>query len=1078
MKKNLPVTRNELVLRDDTLIVTTTDLKGIITYVNREFVEVSGFAEAELVGASHNVVRHPDMPAEAFADLWKALKAGRPWKGCVKNRRKNGDFYWVEAHVAPIWKDDKVTGYMSARRKAPREQVEAAEAAYRLFRENKARGIAIQDGAVVSTGWLARLRDRLAHTSVATKMVAGCVFATVLIMGAVSLVLGQRMSEVLAGQGVVELQQKLQLISDMVGMRAAALAKEAGRLNDVFAASFPEPFSLEDGADMPVLKHGDAPVNQHYTEVDAFTRLTGAVATLFARRGDEFVRVSTSVKKQDGGRAIGTTLDRTHPGYARLLAGERYTGKVLLFGRDYYTSYSPIRNKSGEVIGASFVGLDASAEIGALRDKIREVKAGSTGYFFVLDARPGKDYGSAVVHPVQQGTNLLSTRDADGHEFMREMLEKKHGTIRYPWADAKSGDAAVRTEVAVFDTNPEWQWLIAGSTFADEFETPARAMQQVLWTVPAIVALAIVGLIYGLVRTVIHKPLRRQVLPAFRKLSEGKYDNPLDLSRNDEIGKVLQGLEAMQSRLGYEVAEARKKADEMARVRYALTQVTIPVTVADEHDSLLYMNRAARDLWQRMAPEIARRNPDFAVERMLGARLSALLGSDAGILLAAETAADTTVLDVALGGRALRLTASPVRNEQGQHLGRVIQWLDRTDEIAVEQEVGTIVLAAGKGDFAQRIALEGKDGFFRQLAEGINTLTRTSEVGLQDVARLLEALARGDLTGRIVNDYQGSLGELKDYANTVVDKLTGIVGSIKDSTESVNVAAREIASGNTDLSGRTESQASSLEKTAASMEQLTATVRQNAESARQANTLAAGASAVAVKGGEVVGQVVTTMGSINESSKKIADIIGVIDGIAFQTNILALNAAVEAARAGEQGRGFAVVATEVRMLAQRSAAAAKEIKALIGESVDKVGAGTKLVDDAGRTMRDIVSSVKRVTDIMAEITAASQEQSAGIEEVNQAITQMDEATQQNAALVEQAAAAAESLEEQAGSLAGAVSVFRLSRPLEMQPATRPAADPKVSSLSARRRPATSDPAPATNRPRSARAAGGDAAWTE
>jgi len=257
--------------------------------------------------------------------------------------------------------------------------------------------------------------------------------------------------------------------------------------------------------------------------------------------------------------------------------------------------------------------------------------------------------------------------------------------------------------------------------------------------------------------------------------------------------------------------------------------------------------------------------------------------------------------------------------------------------------------------------------------------------------------------------------------------LAGIVGQIHDTAEAITTASAEIVAGNTDLSQRTEEQASSLEETASSMEELSSTVKQNAENARQANQLALGASTVAVKGGQVVGQVVETMSSINESSKKIVDIIGVIDGIAFQTNILALNAAVEAARAGEQGRGFAVVASEVRNLAQRSAAAAKEIKTLIGDSVDKVGAGTKLVDEAGKTMEEIVASVKRVTDIMSEITAASQEQSAGIEQVNQAITQMDEVTQQNAALVEEAAAAAESMQEQTQHLAQAVAAFDVGK---------------------------------------------------
>jgi len=257
-------------------------------------------------------------------------------------------------------------------------------------------------------------------------------------------------------------------------------------------------------------------------------------------------------------------------------------------------------------------------------------------------------------------------------------------------------------------------------------------------------------------------------------------------------------------------------------------------------------------------------------------------------------------------------------------------------------------------------------------------------------------------------------------------QLSSIVRGIKSSSDTITGAASEIAAGNADLSSRTEQQASSLEETASSMEELTGTVKQNAENARQANQLAAGASSVAVKGGEVVSQVVSTMSSINESSRKIADIIGVIDGIAFQTNILALNAAVEAARAGEQGRGFAVVASEVRTLAQRSAAAAKEIKGLITDSVNKVGDGTRLVDQAGKTMQEIVESVKRVTDIMAEIAAASQEQTSGIEQVNQAIVQMDQATQQNAALVEQAAAAAESMQAQAQGLTKAVSIFKLS----------------------------------------------------
>ena len=316
---------------------------------------------------------------------------------------------------------------------------------------------------------------------------------------------------------------------------------------------------------------------------------------------------------------------------------------------------------------------------------------------------------------------------------------------------------------------------------------------------------------------------------------------------------------------------------------------------------------------------------------------------------------------------------------------------------------------------------------------------------LAEAIDVANKVASGDLSVQAhISHPQNEFGRLFAAQDSMEQNLREIVSQVRTGTETISVASREIASGNADLSNRTESQASSLEETASSMEQLTSTVKQNAENARQANQLVSSTADVAVKGGRVVGQVVDTMASIKDSSRKIADIIGVIDGIAFQTNILALNAAVEAARAGEQGRGFAVVASEVRNLAQRSAGAAKEIKALIEDSVGKVDAGSDLVDEAGKTMDEIVSSVKRVTDIMSEIAAASSEQSAGIEQVNQAVGQMDEMTQQNAALVEQAAAAAESLQDQAQQLAQAVSVFKLDGVGYSQRAALPVQKPAAS----------------------------------
>ncbi|MCC5095277.1 MULTISPECIES: methyl-accepting chemotaxis protein [Xanthomonas] len=395
---------------------------------------------------------------------------------------------------------------------------------------------------------------------------------------------------------------------------------------------------------------------------------------------------------------------------------------------------------------------------------------------------------------------------------------------------------------------------------------------------------------------------------------------------------------------------------------------------------------------------------------------------------------------------------------------------------AMNHEIKHLAQSAANGDFSARGDAERFQYDFRVMVDSLNTLMSTADGNLQSLSSLLQSIAAGDLTARMSGEFRGVFAQMRDDANATATQLAEIVGSIKTSAVSIKGAASEIAAGNQDLSQRTEQQAANLEETAASMEELTSTVKQNAEGARQANQLAIGAASVAAQGGDVVAKVVETMTGIEASSKKIADIISVIDGIAFQTNILALNAAVEAARAGEQGRGFAVVASEVRTLAQRSSGAAKEIKDLIDDSVQRVAEGSALVHTAGKTMGEVVASVQRVTDIMGEISAASQEQSAGIEQVNQTITQMDETTQQNAALVEEATAAARSLEEQAVQLTEAVAVFKtdagyVAAPL--QQASRPAVTPAIKAkvVAAGRTPASKPRAVVTT-------ASNEASWQE
>ena len=646
--------------------------------------------------------------------------------------------------------------------------------------------------------------------SLGTKLSLGIFVIVSLVFAAFVAAIGYSISQRIEERANNEVAEKTKLIVDLMDASDKDLLSRAASLAKAFQSTLKGTFELDpaitevNGKPAPTLKLNGQIVNMDFTVVDRFTQSTGAVATVFAKTGDDFIRVTTSLKTDKGQRAIGTLLDRSHPGYKATLDGTTYIGLANLFGRQYITQYDPIKGADGKVIGLSFVGLDFTDYLNQLKATIRGMKIANTGYFYVLDAHPGKNYGNMLVHPDAEGKNFLDAKDANGNEYIKEILERKSGVMHYSRVDAEHGETSARERVVAFSHFKGWEWIVAGSSYVDEFTSPVRNLLTLYAFLGVAMVLLISGVLYVLIRRMVITPL-----------------------------------------------------------------------------------------------------------------------------IQASAAA--------------------------------------------------------------------------------------------------ESLAQGDLSVELQVDRQDEMGRLMESMNRIGSGLASVVNSVRQGSESVATASAEIAQGNHDLSARTEQQASALEETAASMEELSATVKQNADNAKQANQLAMSASTVAVKGGNVVGQVVETMKGINDASRKISDIISVIDGIAFQTNILALNAAVEAARAGEQGRGFAVVASEVRSLAGRSADAAKEIKSLINDSVQRVEQGSTLVDQAGVTMTEVVSSIRRVTDIMGEISAASTEQSQGVAQVSEAVTQMDQVTQQNAALVEEMAAAASSLKSQAQELVGTVSVFKLAQ---------------------------------------------------
>ena len=668
---------------------------------------------------------------------------------------------------------------------------------------------------------------------------------------------------------------------------------------------------------------------------------------------------------------------------------------------------------------------------------LERMRADSDAYYYsVYDTRY-----RVLMHPFRKdliGKDMKDFRSEDGVRLFYDMVGMARlggGVVGYKWA--KAGQEGLVDKSAYAGMYEPWQWVVSSGVYMDDVQADALAFTAVMTASGGVVVLVVLALSW-LIGNRITLPLR-QATQVAQSIAAGKLDSRIGAQALDEPGRLLESMGRMQQQLHAVINGQREMArqHDAGQTGYRMDEAAFP----GEYGLMVHETNALVGAHVQTMDDVL-----GVVQRYAAGDLSADIARYPG-----EKATITATVDA-------------VKSSLG----------------SINAEIKRLARAAAAGDFSQRGDAERFDHDFALMIDNLNAMMQVSDENLGKISQLLSAIAEGDLTARMHGDFQGVFATMRDDANATVAQLTQIVGQIQDSAGSINLAAGEIATGNSDLSRRTEQQAANLEETAASMEELTSTVRQNAEHARQANQLAIGAHAVASQGGDVVGQVVTTMSAIQTSSKKIAEIISVIDGIAFQTNILALNAAVEAARAGEQGRGFAVVASEVRTLAQRSAGAAKEIKGLIDESVCNVSEGSALVHKAGATMGEIVASVQRVTDIMAEISAASQEQSAGIDQVNQTVVQMDETTQQNAALVEEATAAARQMEEQANQLADAVAIFRLDNQVAAAVsavAARAAAGSAPLARAPARRPATTArPQAATGAPRSRNA--DDSHWHE
>ncbi|REE92561.1 methyl-accepting chemotaxis protein [Cupriavidus plantarum] len=654
-----------------------------------------------------------------------------------------------------------------------------------------------------------RARERAGNWSIGTRVALVVLVVQVIAFGAFSLAISVASMRQLEAQARDSITAESQTLRELVAQLDDTMLQEADRFMLSFAAVLPGPYTVDPsqtievaGKPTPAFHSGDLLLNNSVEVPDRFLATTGGtVSTVFARTGDDFVRVTTSLKKQGGERAVGTNLDRTGAAYAAVSAGCSYRALTWLFGKPYMSKYEPVRDASGKIVGALYVGVNVEAELASLKNRIRRKTINGTGHFMLIDAKAGADQGKVMVDKLgSEGTSILDAKDADGATWVRDMIAAKDGTFTHTIA---LGSQPATERLTAFVTYPEWQWMIAGSVPMATLRDELVASRNRFLIGGLLAALAVSAAFWWLLRRMVSQPLAHAAEAASR-LAAGDLTTRLDSARGDEIGELMRAIDGV-----------------------------------------------------------------------------------------------------------------------------------------------------GQG-----------------------------------------------LTG-------------------IVDKVRASIGAIAGSTS-------QIASGNADLSARTAAQAGSLERTVASLEQLTTTVQQNAENAQNADGAVSSAAEAARAGGQTVGRVVTTMADIHKNAQQVVDIIGMIDGIAFQTNILALNAAVEAARAGEHGRGFAVVAGEVRSLAQRSANAAGEIKQLIERTVTDLKSGNEAVQQAGSAIDDMVRRVEGIATLMGEISVASREQSQGLTQISGAVAEMDITTQQNAALVEEAAAAAESLHHQAQELRQAVEVFRLA----------------------------------------------------
>ena len=960
MRDTGPVTGKVIEIPEHYILSTTTDLKGTVLTASSDFIKISGYSRQEMIGQPHNLLRHPDVPASVFADMWATLKTGRCWTGIVKNRAKSGDHYWVQANVSPLEEAGKVVGYVSVRTPATNEQVELAIALYRQIEQGKVR---LVNGSVMT-----KTQARLGFLKVRGGLNKKLTIYASLIFIAGLLALGvqfysTQISPLVERQLELEMDQAKQVIANHINNKAISVTDIAAT-----AAAFDQvAFALgtASGRDQVVEKFSG--IQAHFAKVTNYKNIR---LQLFDLNQRSLVR-SWQLDRW-GDQRQDRLLDQA-------IREQKSVGAMSIDVNGFgvgATGYAPVFYQD-QLVGV----ISASGGVGSI---VRELAGLGVDWVMLVDEQAlGQTTPATLANNDAFVDGYLIAHNQWFNPEALNLLKSALTTVsRGEQRSAYVVNGKIIMDLPAHNHAGEviGRHLMIKSAAALEQQV-VNVTQQVITSLIGVllVVMLVVGFILLLIRHSVIKPLTQLSSAMANMVKTGRFNHRvMHIDSGDEIGQIVNSYNNFSG-----------------NVQRALTNVNDVMSSVSEGEF------------------------DVSIDDELMGDLAIMKDAVNGSVASVKNtmSALEQVMDALYQGDFNVQMPDTIKGEFKQKVDQAVSALR-----ASFNDLNRIMDYMSQGDFQHRVRVDAH-GDLLKLKNTVNTSMDSLDKAITEITAVNVSISKGDLTRLIKGEYQGELKLLKEAVNSSVLRLDGIVSVAVEAARVVDEASQEVSRGSQNLSDRVQRQAAAIQQTTATMEQMSAMIQNNTQHSNQAADLAKGVQARAKEGSKVMGQTIEAMTAIQESSHQISDIVTLIDGIAFQTNLLALNAAVEAARAGDHGRGFAVVASEVRTLALKSADSAREIKNLIDESVERVNLGTKLAAQSGEVLNGITESVHEVSSMISQIAQASNKQAAGIHQVHEAINSIDQVTQQNAALVEETTAASESMNDQARNLNKEMSFF-------------------------------------------------------